>query len=68
MVGGGVLAPLPRPQVDADLFDPETIAAVADFANPYRYPEGIEWVVVNGEIAVRNGQLMNKFAGQVIRA
>ena len=53
---------------DVLVFDPGTIAAVADFTNPYRYPKGVEWVLVNGEVAVRNGQLTGRLAGQVIKA
>ena len=43
-----------RPGLKADIvvFDPDTIAAVADYAFPQEYPVGIEWVIVNGEVTV----------------
>jgi N-acyl-D-amino-acid deacylase len=37
---------------DLVLFDPQTVRDVATFAEPYRYPEGIAYVYVNGEAAV----------------
>ena len=54
-------------RADILVFDPKTIAAVADFENPYQYPKGIEWVLVNGEAAVREGKLTDRMAGQVLR-
>ena len=52
---------------DILVFDPETVSAVGDFENPYQYPEGIKWVLVNGETAVREGQPADRLAGQVLR-
>ena len=53
---------------DVLVFDPEGIAATADFDDPYRYPEGIDCVLLNGEVVARNGQVEEKLVGQVIRA
>jgi N-acyl-D-amino-acid deacylase len=53
---------------DILVFDPETIAAVADFDDPYRYAHGIEHVVLNGELVLTQGQLQEKQAGKVLRA
>jgi N-acyl-D-aspartate/D-glutamate deacylase len=43
-----------RPGLKADIvvFDPDTIAAVADYAFPQEYPVGIDWVIVNGKVTV----------------
>ena len=53
---------------DLLIFDPHSIGESADFDDPYRYPQGIDYVVVNGRIAVEKGELVNSRAGQVIRA
>jgi len=58
-----------RPGMKADLtlFDPDKVIDKATFANPAQYPEGIEHVVVNGVIAVENGEHTGKIAGKVLR-
>ncbi len=38
------------------------------FANyPHDFPEGIEWVLVNGQVAVREGQATGALGGKVLR-
>jgi N-acyl-D-aspartate/D-glutamate deacylase len=37
---------------DLVLFDPQTVRDVATFGDPYRYPEGIAYVYVNGEAVI----------------
>jgi len=34
---------------------------------PHDYPEGIDWVLVNGSLAVEDGQPTGALAGQVLR-
>ena len=53
----------------ADLvaFDPATVADVATYANPARHPVGIEHVVVNGWLAVRDGAETGERAGRLLR-
>jgi N-acyl-D-amino-acid deacylase len=52
---------------DVVVFDAATVADRADFANPFQYPVGISAVIVNGAVAVRDGQhLANR--GRVVRA
>ena len=55
-----------RPGWHADLvvFDPARIRDTATFDRPRQYPEGVEAVVVNGVVTVRNGLLTGKRAGQ----
>ena len=45
---------------DADLvvFDPEGVAAGADYGSPWQSPVGINWVVVGGVITVASGTLV----------
>ncbi len=52
---------------DVLVFDPQRIAATADFDDPYSYPVGVEWVLVNGEVVVRDGVVGEEMVGQVIR-
>jgi len=58
-----------RERLDADVvvFDPETIIDKSTFDDPTQPPEGIRWVMVNGELAVENGQVTGATSGQVLR-
>lgn len=52
---------------DVVVFDAATVADRANFSNPFQYPVGIGTVIVNGAIAIRDGQhLTNR--GRVLRA
>ena len=46
-----------RPGMAADVvvFDPATVADTATYAAPHQYPLGIELVLVNGQIVLRDG-------------
>jgi N-acyl-D-amino-acid deacylase len=52
---------------DLVLFDPATVADRSTFEDPHQYPEGIEWVLVNGEVAVENGRYLDRRPGRVLR-
>jgi N-acyl-D-amino-acid deacylase len=52
---------------DVLIFDPQRIAATADFDNPYSYPVGVDCVLLNGEVVARDGEVEGKLVGQVIR-
>lgn len=56
--------------MDADIviFNEEKIIDKATFENPALPPEGIDYVIVNGVVASKNGELINKRAGRFIRA
>ncbi|MEW6755650.1 MAG: amidohydrolase family protein, partial [Candidatus Latescibacterota bacterium] len=58
-----------RPGFCADIvvLSPERLADRADFAAPERYPEGVAYVLVNGEVAVEDGRLLGRLAGRVLR-
>ena len=55
--------------MDADLvlFDPETIGDKADFANPMEKNEGLDYVFVAGQIAVKDGVCTGIKAGSQLR-
>ena len=61
----GVLA-VGRP-ADVVVFDAATVADVATFAQPFQYPTGIRAVVVNGHIALRDGERAPEGSGRVLR-
>ncbi len=52
---------------DITVFNPKTVMDKGTFVDPVQYPEGIEYVVVNGEITVKNGVHTGRRSGQVIR-
>lgn len=52
---------------DITIFDPQHVIDRATFEMPNQYPQGIEYVLVNGQIAVERGERTPALAGQVIR-
>jgi dihydroorotase/N-acyl-D-amino-acid deacylase len=52
---------------DITIFDPRRVIDRATFEMPNQYPEGIEYVLVNGQISVDKGQRTPALAGQVLR-
>jgi N-acyl-D-amino-acid deacylase len=58
-----------RPGMYADLmiFDDLKILDTSTFENPIGFPEGIHYVVVNGQVAVRHGEPTGVRAGKVLR-
>ncbi len=52
---------------DLVVFDPETVADKATFQEPHQYPVGIDYVIVNGVLAVDAGEFMGQRAGRVLR-
>lgn len=49
---------------DVLVFDPARIADTATFEQPFSYPTGIQAVIVNGDIALREGQQRNTGSGR----
>lgn len=58
-----------RPGACADLvsFDPDTVADRATFEAPHQYPVGIVHVLVNGAVAIRDGEHTDRPAGRPVR-
>ena len=52
---------------DVVVLDPEMVQSSADWGNPTVFPEGIEWVFVNGKKAVEKGELSGNLAGRILR-
>lgn len=52
---------------DLVIFDPDRVRATCTYEEPCSYPEGIEWVVIGGEVAVSNGMHTGARPGRVLR-
>ena len=52
---------------DIVIFDPKTVIDKATYTKPRKYPEGINYVIVNGGIALENGTRSNKTFGKILR-
>jgi N-acyl-D-amino-acid deacylase len=52
---------------DIVIFDLETVADVATYQDPRQYPPGIDCVIVNGQIAARDGRQADARAGRMLR-
>lgn len=52
---------------DVVLFNPDTVIDKGTFIDPLQYPDGIEFVLINGCIVVNEGVYDRKLAGKVLR-
>ena len=59
---------MPGMWADIVIFDPSKIIDKATYQDPHQYPEGIEYVIVNGEIVVNKGKHTGKLPGKILRA
>lgn len=56
----------PGKKADITLFDAQRVIDKATFQNPHQYPEGIEYVIVNGTVVVEKGQHSGAKPGRVL--
>ena len=52
---------------DLAIFDADEIQDTATFAEPMRYAEGIDYLLVNGTLVIDDGKLTNELPGKVLR-
>jgi N-acyl-D-aspartate/D-glutamate deacylase len=52
---------------DLVVFNPETVRDLATFTDPLRYSEGMDYVMVNGQLVVDAGRVTGAMPGLVIR-
>jgi N-acyl-D-aspartate/D-glutamate deacylase len=57
----------PSMAADLILFDPETVRDTATFTNPLSYSEGIDIVMVNGQVVIEEGRTTGVRPGTVLR-
>lgn len=58
----------PGMAADVVVFDPARVADTATFEQPFQYPVGIDVVVVNGAVALRDGVRAASGSGRAVRA
>jgi N-acyl-D-amino-acid deacylase len=51
---------------DVVVFDPDTVADIATYDDPKRYPKGIDYVLVNGTVVIDGGHHTGARPGRVI--
>lgn len=51
---------------DLVVFDPKTVKSRATYGNPCLFPEGIPYVIVNGELAIDEGKHTGSLSGEVL--
>lgn len=51
---------------DITIFDFNTIKDLATFENPFQYAQGINSVIINGQLALSSGKTVNQGVGQLI--
>lgn len=58
----------PAMAADVVVFDPATVQDTATYDNPFQYPAGIDGVIVNGKIALRDGGRSDDHHGRSLKA
>ena len=54
-------------KADLVIFNPEKIIDKATFEKPHQYPEGINYVIINGKIVLENGTFNDLKSGEILR-
>jgi len=52
---------------DLVIFDPDTVTDCASWENAYQYPEGIDIVIVNGQVVIQYGEHTKKLPGKILK-
>jgi len=60
LIGEGMYA-------DLTIFDPEAVLDKATYIEPHQYPDGIQYVIVNGKIVVNRNEHTGILAGKALR-
>jgi N-acyl-D-amino-acid deacylase len=55
-------------KADIVLFDPDRVQARATFEEPKQFPEGIDYVLVNGKLVIDNGVHTGTLPGRALRS
>jgi N-acyl-D-amino-acid deacylase len=56
-----------RMKADIVVFDPAKVRSNATYEDPRRFPDGIEYVLVNGVLVVDRGEHTGALPGRVLR-
>jgi len=52
---------------DLVVFDPESFIDRATYEKPFEFSDGVRWLLVNGTLAIADGELQDVLAGQPLR-
>lgn len=52
---------------DIVIFDPKSFMPIANYVYPEKLSKGVEWMIINGQLAISNGQVTGVLAGKSIR-
>jgi N-acyl-D-amino-acid deacylase len=52
---------------DLVVFDPGKVIDKATWKEPHQYPEGIDWVIVNGRVVIRAGEHSGQLPGKILK-
>ncbi len=52
---------------DIVIFDAKRVIDKATFKDPHQYPEGIDYVIVNGQVVINNGEHSGLLPGKILR-
>ena len=53
---------------DLVVFDPKTVADKATWNDPFQYPDGIPYVIVNGKVVIDDDEYTGDLPGAVLKA
>lgn len=54
-------------KADIVIMDLPRVRDTASFMSPKQFPEGIDWVIINGQIAVKEGSLVGITSGKILK-
>ncbi len=54
-------------RADITIFDPGRIRDLATYENPHVYPEGVEHVIVNGALTIKNHEHTGALNGEILK-
>lgn len=52
---------------DLVIFDPDRVIDRATWTEPHQYPQGIEWVIVNGQVVIKEGEHTGNLPGKILK-
>lgn len=52
---------------DIVIFNPQTVIDQATFQQPCRFPQGIEYVLVNGDMVIKEGEHTGRYPGRLLK-
>jgi len=52
---------------DIVIFNPQTVIDRATFQRPWRFPQGIEYVLVNGDVVIKEGEHTGRYPGRLLK-